>query len=319
MAETLGLDLERGVLLHFKALGLYGGKVVKILAHHRRHQLHAGQLRHRVLSHQSPVAEHRYPVADRVDLLEEVRDEDDAHALGFELQHHLEELLHLAVVEGGGRLVQDEHLAVHVHRTGYCDHLLDCERVVFEILCDIHLDVEPLHELVGQAHHLLAVDRMQLGHGLAAYEQVLRHAQVRAEVHLLIHCGDAHLLRVLRRAVLHRTFDPVNPDLAGLEVVDAREALDKRGLARAVLAHQRVYLALAQGEIHIVERLDAGEGHAYAPHCKHDIVFQITSPHTIQKGGPRDIPESSRGNERIHFSADYSAALINTGRQRSPE
>ena len=99
---------------------------------------------------------------------------------------------------------------------------------------------------------------------------------------LLIHCGDAHLLRVLRRAVLHRTFDPVNPDLAGLEVVDAREALDKRGLARAVLAHQRVYLALAQGEIHIVERLDAGEGHAYAPHRKHDIVFQITSPHTIQ-------------------------------------
>ena len=33
VAETLGLDLERGVLLHFKALGLYGGKVVKILAH----------------------------------------------------------------------------------------------------------------------------------------------------------------------------------------------------------------------------------------------------------------------------------------------
>ena len=279
----MGLDLHGGVLLHVKALGLDGSQVVKVLAHHGGHQLHAGQVGHGILTHQGAVAQYGDAVAHRIDLLQEVGHEHDAHALLLQLEHHFKQLFHLAVVQGGGGLVQDQHLTVHVHRPGNGDHLLDGQGVVLQVLGHIHLDVQPLDQLVGLAQHLLAVDGVEGGHGLPPDVQVFRHAQVGAQVDLLIHGGDAHLLGVQGGVVLHRALHAVHPDLTGLKVVDAGQALDEGGFSGAVFPHQGVDLALAQGEVHIAQRLDPREGHADAPHGQYNVFFHLLSPHKDQE------------------------------------
>ena len=38
--------------------------------------------------------------------------------LGLQLAHHCEQALGLLLIQGGGGLVQDQHLCVHIHRTG---------------------------------------------------------------------------------------------------------------------------------------------------------------------------------------------------------
>ena len=204
--------------------------------------------------------------------------EHDAHPLLLQLEHHLKELLHLAVVQGGGGLVQNQGLTVHVHRPGDGDHLLKGQGVVLQVLGHVHLDVQPLAQLVRLLVHGPAVDGVEGGHGLPADVQVFRHAQVGAQVDLLIHGGDAHLLGIQGGVVFHRSLDPVHPDLAGLKVVDAGEALDQGGFSGAVLPHEGVNLPLAQGEVHIVQRLDAGEGHADSPHRQYNVVFHLASP-----------------------------------------
>jgi hypothetical protein len=60
--------------------------------------------------------------------------------------------------------------------------------------------------------------------------------------------------------------DAIDGDGSGIHRVDARERLDEGGLARSVLAHQRVDLACAEGEVDVVEREDSGEADGDAPH-----------------------------------------------------
>ena len=76
----------------------------------------------------------RDPVADLIDLFEKMRDEDDAYAPLLQLAHQLEQHGHFLVVQRGGRLVQDQHLAFHVHRAGNGHHLLHSERAVGQLL-----------------------------------------------------------------------------------------------------------------------------------------------------------------------------------------
>ena len=99
VAEALGVDLQRSAAEIPGAFRLDGGQVVKLLAHHRRHQLDAGQLFHRVFAHQGAVAEHGDAIAHRIDLLQEVGDKDNPHALIPQAAHQDEELLHFVVVQ----------------------------------------------------------------------------------------------------------------------------------------------------------------------------------------------------------------------------
>ncbi len=78
--------------------------------------------------------------------------------------------------------------------------------------------------------------------------------------------------------VHHSPADAIHMNLAGFKRVDTGQALDQRRFARAVLAHQRVDLALPQREIHIVERLDTGEGHCDAAHCQYNILLHFCLP-----------------------------------------
>ena len=135
--------------------------------------------------------------------------------------------------------------------------------------------MEALHQLPG-----LGVDDLFLEFP-ATHEDVLRHSQVRAEVDLLEHGGDAHFDGILGTG--GRDLLPVEDDGARVLVVDARQAFDEGGFARAVLAQQRVDLTGAQEEIHPVQRLYAGELDLYAPHFEY--VFRQCNSSFIETMG----------------------------------
>ena len=70
------------------------------------------------------VLEDRDAVADLADLLESVGDVDDGDALGGEVADDPEEVVDLALVEHGGRLVEDEQPGVMRQGARHADDLL---------------------------------------------------------------------------------------------------------------------------------------------------------------------------------------------------
>ncbi len=187
-----------------------------------------------------------------------VRDEDAGDALGAELAQLLEQLLGIGLVERRRRLVEDQQLDVLGQRLGDLDELLlaDPEPVDLRVgrLVEADLLEQPDRLLMGQAPVDDAACRLLVGQ-----EDVLGDRQLRDQRQLLVDDDDALLLAVL---------DPTEVALLALVEelavvrpvrVDAGHDLHQGGLAGTVLADQRVDLARANGEAHVLERLDARE------------------------------------------------------------
>ena len=98
-------------------------------AEHHRHELDARQFGNRARADEAPVAQHGDPVADRIDLIEEMGDEDDADAAALEIPQDLEKRLDLVRVEARRRLVEDQHLGREIDGARDGDDLLNGDRV----------------------------------------------------------------------------------------------------------------------------------------------------------------------------------------------
>src|SRR4029077_4097965 len=92
---------------------------------------------------------------------------------------------------------------------------------------------------------------------LVARGDVLVHGHDRDEHEVLVHHPDPAVDRVLRR--LQHDLLAVEKDLALVWPVETVEDVHERGLARAVLAEERVDLAAPQVEIDVVVCDDSGE------------------------------------------------------------
>ena len=97
----------------------------------------------------------------------------------------------------------------------------------------------------------------QLFHGIAAHENVFRHAALGNGLQLLMHHGDAQVERHQR--ILDINLFSLVKDFALVHSVNAEQAFHQRGLACAVLPHQGVHGARPELEIHMIQRFDAGE------------------------------------------------------------
>ena len=97
----------------------------------------------------------------------------------------------------------------------------------------------------------------QLFHGIAAHENVFRHAALGDGLQLLMHHGDAQVERHQR--ILDINLFSLVKDFALVHSVNAEQAFHQRGFARAVFAHQGVNAARPELEIHVIQRFDAGE------------------------------------------------------------
>ena len=75
-------------------------KVIQILSHHGSDQLDAGKVRDGILPDKMTVAKNRNPVADRIDLLQEMRNENNTDSLVSQSSHQHKELLHLFIIQG---------------------------------------------------------------------------------------------------------------------------------------------------------------------------------------------------------------------------
>jgi hypothetical protein len=109
--------------------------------------------------------------------------------------------------------------------------------------------------------------------GLVPEHDVLADRQVLAEVDLLVHRRDAGGLRI-RGAAEHPRL-PIHDDRAAVDGVDPGQRLDQRGLACAVLAHQRVHLAGAEREIDAVEGEHAREADGDPAHRGDRLDFGV--------------------------------------------
>ncbi len=85
-----------------------------------------------------------------------------------------------------------------------------------------------------------------------------------AERDFLVHEADAELLRLFRRAIIS-ALRPPTKDLAAIRLQDAVDDVHQRRLAGAVLAGERMDLALAQAEADVLQRLDRAETPSRTP------------------------------------------------------
>ena len=117
-------------------------------------------------------------------------------------------------------------------------------------------DVKPLDQRPGPvAHRPLAQE--PAASQLAPGEDVGGHAQVRKREHLLVHDADAVRQRVARPR--ERDRPAVEAQLAAVGAEGAREDLQQRRLAGAVLADERVRLARRNVEADAAERAHGAE------------------------------------------------------------
>jgi hypothetical protein len=120
--------LPRGVGAVSLPLGSDTAQFGQVLADHLRDEHGTIEFPSRVLALSDAVAQHRDAIADRVDLFEEVRDEEDRNALLSESAQRSEQGLDLLSIEAGRRFVEHEDLGMGHHRPRDGDELLHRRR-----------------------------------------------------------------------------------------------------------------------------------------------------------------------------------------------
>lgn len=219
---------------------------------------------------QLAVAQHSDAIADGVDLVEEVGDEDQAHPPIPQALHQGEQHLDLAGVEAGGGLVQDQDLGGQGDRPGDGHDLLHGDRVVTQGQGDVHLEAMAGHDGAGLPGHGDPVDEAETA-GLVADEEVVRHRHVGQKVDLLVDGAYSQALGV--GGVRRGDGDAIELDAARITLIDAGEGLDQGGLAGPVLAEQRHDLPPSQGKIHLMQGPYPGKGLADPPGVQQDIAI----------------------------------------------
>ena len=194
-------------------------------------------------------------VGDLEDLLEVVRDVDDADAVVAQPSDVREEALDLGRAERRGRLVEDDELGARRQRAGDLDGLLLGHAELARRAVEVAADADQLEPLLRQPARVAPGDGAEAA-GQAAEQHVLDHAQVARDLALLRDQADADLARLDRREVRERL--PVEADLAAVGADDTRDDLQERRLASAVLADQGMHAARRHGEVGGLQRMHAG-------------------------------------------------------------
>ncbi len=195
-------------------------------------------------------------VAHPDQLVQAVRNVDDADALRFQLGDDAEQHLDLGSRQGAGRFVQDQDAGVLRQGLGDFDDLLLADPEVIKRRVGVDVLFQPLHQRPRGPALSARVDVDARPDGFMTDEDILGHGQVREQVQLLKDDADPGLDRIglaaeLDLAACH--FDP-----AFGQCLDPSDDLHQRGLARAVFAHQHVDCPHPEVEVHAFQRAGAG-------------------------------------------------------------
>ena len=228
----------------------------RLLPRHRRHQLVLRQPGDRGGQYVPGVTEDGDGVAQLVDLLEVVRDEQEGHALGAQRAELAEEPVDAAGVQPGGRLVEDDQPRPEGQRTGDLHELPLFDAEILDAGGRVDLDA-----VLGEQSAGLCAQRPPADGALApeAVEiEVLRDGQLGHRHRLLVDAGDP--------ALPGRGVAPAGSRLgtegdgAGVRPLHPGQHGHQGGFAGAVAADQRVRLPGAHGQPGAVQ----GDGRAVA-------------------------------------------------------
>ena len=186
------------------------------------------------------VAQDRGAIADRRDLDQAVRDEDDRPVVALLLDHPEHQLGQVGR-ERRGDLVEQQHVGLDRQRTGQVD---DAERGERQPPREARQAQVPETQLVQPV-----AERLQRCRG---EPQVVADVEIRDDRGLLVDGHEPVAARVGRR-VRHALAAP-DDDPAAVRRDRAGQDLDERALAGAVGAHQRVDLAGSDRQRRVVER-----------------------------------------------------------------
>ena len=243
LSESHRLDDDVLFAVFLLTLGILDRcQIIEILSHHLGNQLDSRKLRRRKLSYQLPIPKNGDLIADCIHLLQEMGNEYDADAFGFQAAHQIKELFYLPIIEGGGRLIKNQYLCRHIDCTGDRYHLLNCNRIIVDRLCYICMYVKVLQQFAGLFIHCFPVNQSAFSR-FASDKQILCNRQVRTEIDFLIHGADAPVLCFLRAAVDDRMIAAVYHDFPCFKLLYTRQDFDQRGFSCAIFPHQGMNFA----------------------------------------------------------------------------
>jgi len=190
-----------------------------------------------------------------------VGDVDDRQSLLPETLEQREEGGGLLISQRGCRLVEDQDHRLAAQRPGDLDLLALGDAQLAHRPGEVRRDAQFAEEPPRVGSHPPPVHQ-PLRSGQVAREEVLQAAQTREQADVLMNHRDSQTSGGVGIEVRDRAARQA--DLAFIRCIQPRQDLDQRGLARPVLADQRVNLPGAHVQAHVAERLDAGEGLAEA-------------------------------------------------------
>ena len=193
-----------------------------------------------------------------------------------------EQVLGVVVVQRGGGLVEDQQAHVLGERLGDLHELLLAHAELPDRGHGLLAQSDALEQLGGPGVGLVPADHAALGL-LVAEEDVLGDRQVGHQGELLVDDHDALGLGVVDGREADGAAAVVDLALVAASRLDAGEHLHERGLAGAVLAADRVDLALVDRQGHVLEGDDAGKSLGDGPHLE-DVFGQGA---LLRAGGSR--------------------------------
>jgi hypothetical protein len=209
-------------------------------AHHGLDQLRVGEVgRVGVAQHHPAAAQHGHPVGDRARLVQFVRDDHQREPGLPQCPHRGEQRVHLLRGEHAGRFVEDEQPAAAHQDLEDLDALPLADREVPHQRVRVHRQAVPAGgrgDVPGQAPPVEARPAQR-----QRQPDVLGHGERRHQPHVLEDHADAG--RAGRRRRGEWSGYAVDPEFAGVGLVDAVDELHQGALAGTVLAEHRVHLA----------------------------------------------------------------------------
>ena len=251
--------------------------------HHVRHFLRVGVLGEHV-AHELAVAQHGHAVAERLDLVHLVRDDDDGLAVVAHAAQDGEELVRLLRGEHGGRLVEDEDVRTAVERLDDLDRLLLGHGHIVDLLVRVEVEAVALADAADARGRGLEIELF-----IEAERDVLSGGEDVDQLEVLVDHADAVAVGIARGA--DDDLLAVDEDLSLVGEVNAREHVHERGLAAAVFAEQRQDLAPVDIEPDAVIGDDGAEALG-------DVAHFDRCNLVVQYGVPPEMPADAARRRR---------------------
>ena len=201
----------------------------------------------------------RRPVAQLHDVVDVMLDQEDAEALRLQLLDQFRHHLRLVRAKRGGRFVHDQDLGVEIDRAGDGDRLALAARKRVDRHVELaEVGVQPRHDLarlglhLGFVHEAAARSRSRARGTGSRRRRGCRPARASGRSS---RCSSARA----SRGLVDLDLLAVDQDLARVGLIGARQALDQRRFARAVVAQKAHDFAGVKIDGDVVHGLDPAE------------------------------------------------------------